>query len=159
MAIIPAIITAYRRRAATPTSWTLTPMASINWLHIGVGGYTETGAGADDLTLQSYRRDQVEGQFGFKLGAPASISLGFVVPELKLAWVHDFVGGAPAADATLGGSSFQMFADPVAADGLKVGAGLSLLNDGGVSLRVGYDGDFRRDYRAHTGDVQLQIRF
>jgi uncharacterized protein with beta-barrel porin domain len=52
-----------------------------------------------------------------------------------------------------------MLADPIAKDGAKVEAGLGLFGDRGVSVWIGYDGDLRRDYRAHTGDVRIQYRF
>jgi outer membrane autotransporter protein len=136
-----------------------TPAASFKWLRLDIDGYSETGAGTENLTIKSAVEDQVETTLGAKLALPFDTALGLVVPEIKLAWLHDFVNRATATNGTLVGIAFATVSDRVAPNGAKLGAGLTLYDADAFSLKAEYTGEFRGGYAAHAGQLQLAVRF
>jgi outer membrane autotransporter protein len=138
---------------------TLTPTASLKWLSVDADGYTETGADALNLTVRDTSAHQFEGGLGMKLGWSIDTSLGQLQPELKMAWVHDFVTGSVAIDASMLGAAFTTMQSRPSADGLALGAGLNLLTSGDTSLRLSYDGQFRGGYTAHSGLIEFRLSY
>jgi uncharacterized protein with beta-barrel porin domain len=142
-----------------PLAWdvSLTPTVSLRWLRLATGGYSETGTGTDGLTIASLSADQVESGLGAKLAWTTETALGVVVPEISASWLHDFISSPDDTNAILGGISFKTSSARISANAIRIGAGLSLYGRDGISLSVGYNGQFRSDYAAHGGMLQLDL--
>jgi mucin-19 len=136
---------------------TLTPELSLRWLRLEMDGYTETGASADGLTIGSEIADQLQSGLGAKLAWNIDTTFGLVVPEFRVAWLHDFVTGPSETHAVLSGLGFKTSSVRIAADGIKVGMGLMYHLSDTTSLRLEYGGQFRNDYAAHGGMLQVAI--
>ena len=145
--------------AVAMNGFTLTPTASLKWLRLAASGYSESGAGFFDLAVGHALQDQVESGLGVKLDTTIDTSIGALVPQMKAVWLHDFVNGAIATDAVLSGTSFATTALRPSADGAALGAGLSLVQAGNMSVRLWYDGEFRGGYTAHTGEIQVRFAY
>jgi outer membrane autotransporter protein len=136
---------------------TITPTAAVNWLRLGVDGYSETGAGDNALALRSQLDDQVTSTLGVKLGRAFDTSVGTLVPEVKVAWSHDFVNEKTWFAGSYAGEAFASTAGRVAGDGANLGAHVKLLQSDSVSFDAGYDGQFRSGYTAHVFALSAKI--
>jgi outer membrane autotransporter protein len=140
-------------------AFTVGPTASLKWLHLTTGDYTETGADVLDLSIGDNSLGQLRSTLGVRMATSVGTSIGTLVPELRLGWLHDFVADAVDTNAVVQGVGFSTSAFRASADGLSVGGGLSLLSRRNSSLSLGYDGDFRKGFRAHTAQLQVRIQF
>jgi outer membrane autotransporter protein len=136
---------------------TITPTAAITWLRLGVDGYNETGAGDSALALRSQLDDQVTSTLGVKLSRAFDTSVGTLVPEMKVAWSHDFVNEKTWFAGSYAGEAFASTVGRIAGDGANVGAHVKLLKSGSVSFDAGYDGQFRSGYTAHVFALSAKI--
>jgi outer membrane autotransporter protein len=136
---------------------TITPTAAINWLRLGVDGYSETGAGDNALALRSQLDDQVTSTLGVKLSRAFDTSVGTLVPEVKVAWSHDFVNEKTWFADSYAGEAFVSTVGRIAGDGANVGAHVKLLKSDSVSFDAGYDGQFRSAYTAHVFALSAKI--
>lgn len=135
---------------------TLSPQASLRWLRLATGSYSETGFGA--LTVGSVIADQVQSGLGAKLAWTIDTRFGVVAPEIRAAWLHDFLDDPGETNAVLGGLSFTTTSARISANGIRVGTGLTFYHSDATSLRLEYDGEFRDDYTAHGGMLQLSLK-
>jgi outer membrane autotransporter protein len=142
---------------------TITPLASLQYTHMDIGGYGETGAGAIDLNVQSQHYDFLESGLGVKVADPFRYRDGTYVPEVHFKWFHEFVNPSvqdTAAFAVPGSPSFTTPGLKPAADTFNVGAGLTFLSCSCTartwSVEGTYDFFWRSD--AYTAN-QVMLRF
>lgn len=67
-------------------------------------GFTETGAGAFNLTVG----DQSARSLRSQLGAEIRLNRGFLQPHLRAAWLHEFANDARGLDAAFGGVNYTV---------------------------------------------------
>jgi outer membrane autotransporter protein len=137
-------------------SFTLTPQASLRWLRLEHDGYSETSAAG--MAVRSATADQVQSGVGASLAWNLQTQLGLVTPELKVAWLHDFITEPSQINATLDGIRFITTSERISADGIRIGTGLTFYQSEATSLRLEYGGEFRADYTAHGGMLQLSLK-
>jgi len=145
--------------------FTITPLASLQYTHVNVDSYSETGAGGLDLNVDSQSYDFLESGLGVHAARPFSYSNGTFVPEVHAEWFHEllnptlqntttFTGGSPSS-TTPGFST--------ADDTLDVGGGLTFLSCNCSartwSLEAVYDHYFANGYSADQGMVKFTGRF
>jgi hypothetical protein len=132
---------------------TLSPQASLRWLRLATDGYGESGL--DALTVGSVTTDQVQSSLGAKLAIALGTRFGL---DFRAAWLHDFVNGSGETNAVLDGLNFTTTSARISPNGIRVGTGLTFYQSGSTSFRVEYDGEFRDDYTAHGGMLQLSLK-
>lgn len=138
---------------------TVTPMASLRWLHAVSDGYEETGAGAANLSVDSSTFTSVSQDLGAKVAWSVPTSLGTLKPEVRLAWVHDYTSSPIATSGVMGGSAFTVNTPRTAADGARIGFAAELAGDDALSLRAEYEGELRTQYQSHTGLIKAMWGF
>ena len=128
---------------------TLRPFVGFDLSHGKVKSFTETGAGALDLTVASINARRTDIVGGVDLGSKAS--LGFA-PYARLAYRYDLKNRDRNVSAYFNGDPGTEFTVAGVRSGRGEGdvdAGLSYGISPGSSVFVGYEGTFRKDIRSH----------
>jgi uncharacterized protein with beta-barrel porin domain len=147
---------------------TLTPLAGLQGLRAVSAGYTETSA-AENLAVKRRGVQSLTQDIGGKVSWSSSTDWGTLTPELRLAWVHDYIQGQLNTAATVvgglgGGSlgastSFPSLTARPASDGARVNVAATLDTVGDMSLRAEYEGEARQNYQSHTGMLKATWNF
>lgn len=147
--------------------FTITPLASLQYTHVNVDGYTETGAGDVNLKVQSQSFDFLESGLGVKVARAFRWRGGTYLPEAHVKWLHEINNPALEKTAAFTAATGLPFTTPglrTADDTFNVGAGLTLLScdcaEKSWSVEAVYDYEWRTDsYSAHRGLVRYAARF
>ena len=158
-----ALITGYRFNAQ---GLTITPLASLQYTRVNLGGYTESGAPDINLIVQSQSYDFLQSSLGVKVAHPIALNDGALVPTVHAKWYYmlnnptlqntaAFAAGSPTFNTPGLATSSSMF---------NVGAGLQFLSCGCSAKTWTVEGvyDFyaRSDnYFAHAGMLRFTGRF
>lgn len=156
--------TGYRFKAQ---GFTVTPLASLQYTHVDMGNYTETGGGDLNLAVNSRSYNYLESGLGMKVSRDVRFDGGVYVPDVHAKWFHEL--GNPtlaqnAAFAIPGSPSFSTPGFKMADDTFNLGAGVTILSCSCSarkwSLEAVYDYYWRTDnYSAHQGMIRLTGRF
>lgn len=142
-------------------SFDVEPYAGLNYTHFRHESYTETGAGAANLSVGSDTDDNLAFELGTRLRKTWVLDNGScLTPQLKLAWRHNF-GDEASETAQLAGAdtSFRTTEVAVVDDLFSVGAGLNWRIDKSKMLSAEYDGEFGSGFDAHTLQACVKIQF
>ena len=143
-------------------TWRWGPYGSLLYTYLDEDGFTETGAGALNLAVAPRQTDALLSWLGLRAGKQYRFDNSIFLPELSLAWLHDFdiddrvttsaVAGAP-------GSSFSVPGAPVDSNGIYAGVALSLISENGYRASLKYGGEFRSSYTAHAIYGEIRVEF
>jgi len=148
--------------------FTITPLASLQYTHVDVDSYSETGAGDVGLQVKSQNYDFLESALGVKVARPFAYAEGIAaVPEVHAKWYRELVNPSLANTAAFTASGSPFFTTPGMKAGnnaLDLGAGLQFLSCQCTartwSLEAVYDHEWRsRNYSADQGVVRFTARF
>ncbi|MFA6356302.1 MAG: autotransporter domain-containing protein [Candidatus Omnitrophota bacterium] len=139
----------------------ITPIASLQYMRLHLEGYTETNAGALNLSVKGENYDMLQSGLGMKLERPFETKTGTVIPEVHAKWLHDFIGDRQETTSTFagGGGSFATQGFDPARNAMDVGAKLTLLSENNWSLETNYDFEYKEDFTSHTGWADIRYRF
>jgi uncharacterized protein with beta-barrel porin domain len=147
--------------------FTITPLASLQYTHINIDGYSETGAGDVNLKVNSQSYDFVESGLGAKVARPFLYRDGTYVPEVHFKWLHELYNPTlknTAAFAAAPSATFTTSGFSTADDTFDIGTGITLLScscsERTWSLEAVYDHYWRSDsYSAEQGMLKFTSRF
>ena len=148
--------------------YTITPLVSLQGTHLGINGYTETGAGDIDLQVASQNYNFLESGLGVNVAQNYDLDDGRVLlPEVHFKWLHELLSQNPHTTAMFtaaGSTPFVTAGLNTAPDTLNAGAGLTLLSCGcGArtwSVEGIYDFSWRsQNYSAHQVTLAASYRF
>ncbi|NQU94839.1 MAG: autotransporter domain-containing protein [Candidatus Omnitrophica bacterium] len=140
----------------------ITPIGSMQYMHLHLNAYKETEAGALNLNIGSQDYDLVQSGVGVKVNYPLKLSRYEVTPEFRWVWLHDFVGKMQQSIGNTyegGGTAFDTYGVRPDRNTHDLGASLSLDTDLGVSITASYDCQLRRDLVGHSGVVTVKYDF
>ncbi|TWB48929.1 hypothetical protein [Nitrospirillum viridazoti] len=140
-------------------SFTLTPQASLRAVRLTNHAYDEHDAGVANMAVGALKVDNLTQELGAELSGKVDTAWGRLLPDLRLAWVHDYLNGPIATTSVLAGTSFVSSTGRTAADGLGIGVGATLDQGDGFKLRLEYSGELRRDYQSHAGVLHATFDF
>ena len=112
---------------------TITPLASLQYTHVNIADYTETGGGAVDLAVGSRSYDYVESGLGVKVARDFNYGGATYVPDVHAKWLHEFenpILTQNAAFAITGSPSFTTPGLKTANDMFNIGVGVAILSCG-----------------------------
>ena len=95
------IVTGYRLRT---DGFTITPLASLQYTHVNLSGYSETGADSIDLTVNAQHYDFLESTLGVTATRAYGYRNGTFVPEVHFKWLHELVNPSFENTAAFAGS-------------------------------------------------------
>lgn len=144
-------------------AWYVKPLVDVGASYIHLGGYTETGAGAFNLTVASSDKWLFSVMPGLEIGGEMRDGGGTIWRPYIRAGVTVFNDDglsvtAGFADAPAGVAGFNVATqlDTVYAD---IDAGMHLLTTSGVNLRFNYEGRYGESTRQHAGTVKLSVPY
>jgi len=148
--------------------FTVTPIASLQYTHVNLDGYTETGAGDVDLKVNSQSYDFVQSGLGVKVARPfAYHDDGTVVPEVHFKWLHELYNPTLQNTATFTATGSTPFITPginQSDDTYNIGAGFTFLSCACSArtwaLEAVYNYYWTRDnYSANEGMIKFTYHF
>ena len=86
-------------------AWSITPNANIRYFRSKVDGYTETGAGANNVIFDDQQISSLQYNLGVQVSRPISLSHGVLAPQFDISFGHEtqdanFALNARLVDAT-----------------------------------------------------------
>jgi outer membrane autotransporter protein len=148
-------------------AFVVTPLASLQYSRIKIGGYAETGAGDINLRLRARQYDFVESALGLKLARTYQTDHGAFVPEIHAKWLRELGNPKQIQTASFvvpGSQSFDVPGLRTANNLWNAGAGFILASCGCTSRAWSIEGGYdyyatNSGYSAHQGTVRLSARF
>lgn len=137
----------------------LTPELGVQYSHLNIDSYQETGA--DSLNLQSEEQDYdiLQSVLGAKVAYPVEMANVTVVPNAHATWLYDFIGDRQQVASTFIGHVVpNSAASPQRHSGI-VGLGMDIMSKADVTLSLGYDLELKDEYQGHAGSVKLKYNF
>ncbi len=145
---------------------TITPLASLQYTHMNLDGYTETGGPQINLNVQSQSYNFLQSGLGATVAHPFAVDGGALVPEFHAKWLYMLANPTlqNTASFALGSPTFVTPGLSTFPSMFNVGAGITFLNCGCAaktwSFEAVYDFYARSDnYFAHAGMLRFTSRF
>jgi outer membrane autotransporter protein len=140
----------------------VTPLVSLAYSHIWVGGFAENGAGALNLNVGSQSAESLQTGVGAKVSLPLKRDSTLVVPQVYATYQHEFSNNSRGLDARLsqGGSTFAWQTDQPHRDFAVVGARFTLGIRNNLKAQLDYNAEVGRgNYTAHNLTAGLRWEF
>lgn len=140
----------------------LRPMASVEYTRFYQGGYTESDAGAANLSVESLSSNYLETGLGGMVDHVWDVGFGRIVPEVSVMWLHELLTQKRDVTYSMAGMPGVVYPQTMAEsanDSLRVGAGLRFMEDDGLSLNLRYQGEFEEYADSHGIMFEFQIVF
>lgn len=141
------------------STYIITPLSGLQGIWTNNNGYTETGAGATNLSVGRQTAHTLTTMLGGRVTTAVSTDWGSVAPEIKLQWEHDLLHGPITTPVLMAGVGFSTETPREAADGAQVTMAATLQKSDHLSLRAEYDGNIRSNYSSHTALLKAQWDF
>jgi len=138
------------------------PVASLQYINLSEQGFRETGAGSLNLIVGSRSTDSLTSDLGFRVAKMFRTGFGNLIPELRVAWKHDFELDDRVVSAAFEGAPnipFAVKGQAMNRDGAEVSAGMTLVPVKGLSLNLKYDAELRNDYNSNGLFGELRVSF
>jgi len=140
----------------------LTPLATLQFTHLRVGSYTETGNAAINLNVNAQHYNFVQSGLGAKLARNMRLSdTQFLRPELHANWLHSFGTRTMRNNAafTAGGPAFTVSGLAPKRNTYEVGAGVTLAANKTWSIEGVYDYQWQSSrFSAHQAMITFSMR-
>ena len=145
----------------------MTPLASLQYSAIRLGGYGETGAGDINLRVRGQSYNYLESGLGLKVSRQFFYEGIGVIPEVHAKWLHALINPTVSQNATFAATGSGAFTTPglrAGADTMNLGAGVTLLScscaTNNWSVEAVYDYYVRNDrYSAHQAMIRFSAKF
>ena len=145
----------------------MTPLASLQYSAIRLGGYSETGAGDINLRVRGQSYNYLESGLGLKVSRQYFYEGIGIVPEIHAKWLHALINPTVSQNATFAATGSGAFTTPglrSGADTLNLGTGITLFTcscaANNWSVEAVYDYYIRNDgYSAHQAMIKFSARF
>uniref|UniRef100_UPI0029C84D22 autotransporter family protein n=1 Tax=uncultured Pseudodesulfovibrio sp. TaxID=2035858 RepID=UPI0029C84D22 len=140
----------------------LTPNISVEYTRFHQNGYTESGAGAANLTLPDVDSNFLESGLGLKLDRAWQTGFGQIIPEISASWMHEWLTQDKSLTVSMTGMPGTVFSQTTAQtarDAYRFGAGVRLLHDKGMSLALNYQGEVEEHASSHSLMCEAQFVF
>ncbi|MBN1380437.1 MAG: autotransporter domain-containing protein [Deltaproteobacteria bacterium] len=138
----------------------LGPFASLQYSRLHEDRFTEEGGGSLSLTVEGRKTDALVSEAGLRFRGTFDGDRTSFIPELTVAWLHDFAVDDRVITASFSGSPGASFSIPGQAleqNGATVGASFTLVYSNGLSTSLRYGGEFRNGF--YADGVIGEIRF
>lgn len=129
-------------------AWTFGPTAALQYVHLDVNSFTESGAGAADLNVSGQEVDSLRSRFGGEVRYKAMWYGGKVTatPHLSVSWQHEYLDSSRGISAQFDGQglgSFSVNTTSLDRDSALIDVGLETQWNSAFNLFV--------DYQAQAG--------
>lgn len=139
----------------------LQPYGALQYIYVRQNSFTESGAGTLDQEVAGIDTHSFRGILGSRLSRAWYLDSGrVVIPELRAAWMHEFLEPTSTVNAVfapVGGGSFAARGLNFGRDWALLGAGTQFVLSQNVSLFANYDLQLNHRQTAHAGSGGLQF--
>jgi outer membrane autotransporter protein len=149
--------------------WNITPEVGLQYTHLDISSFTETGAGTFDLNEGDQNIDSLRSHVGFNLDKAYSLGKDLTfIPELRALWYHEFLDSNNDVSTSLPGApalgSFNVTSLPPQRDFALVGVGLNTAFTGchgvPIGLFINYNAQVgQSDYIANSVNASIRVDF
>jgi outer membrane lipase/esterase len=142
--------------------WTLVPTASLQYIKLNLDSFTESGAGALNLAVNSQDTQSLMGNIGGRIYYTFDTGRALIMPFIHASYGYEFLGGAQTVTSRLaqGSSPFTIENPSPDRNFVLCGAGVSMFLRSGASLNIGYTAQIGMDtYIAHSINGGLKMTF
>lgn len=109
-------------------NWTLEPRAGFEYINLNQDSFTEHGAQAAALAINSKDSDALVSSLGFEISHSCDLGNGLLMPSFRADWFHNFSAKGENTIATLqSGESFRVEGREASKDSLELAVGLKVL--------------------------------
>lgn len=143
-------------------TWILQPFASLHYLYLDEEGFAEKGAGSVNLIIDGRETESLVSELGLRVTRSFQLNSGTLIPEVSAAWNYDFdIDDRTITTAFAGApnNSFSIKGQQVEKNGMTIGMGITLMNKGGLTTSVKYNGELRKGYQAHGIIGEFRFEF
>lgn len=140
----------------------ITPIVGLQYHHLDLDDYTETGAGAANLSVQDQDYDMLVSTLGLKFSKDISLKSGSkIIPSIKATYNYDFIGDEVQTTASFvsANNTFTATGFEPAQHSFNLGADLTLITAGNWTLSTTYDLELKEDFYSHNGSVTAKYKF
>ncbi|MBD3894568.1 autotransporter outer membrane beta-barrel domain-containing protein [Halomonas sp. ML-15] len=141
---------------------TLTPRFSMDYSHLKLDAYSETGAGAMNLSLDEQRVERFELGVQAELGRLTQVNGLMVEPRLTLGIFHDLQGQANsnlAAFAFAPEDTFVVQGGDVDKTRYTAGVGVDVYSEGGFTTSLDLSHGWTDSMTANAGELTVRYDF
>jgi uncharacterized protein YhjY with autotransporter beta-barrel domain len=147
-------------------AWRISPIAGLQYTHIGIDSYNETGGGAFDLDVADENIDSLRSKIGFHIMRNFDWDGITFTPDLRASWYHEYLNGTRNVsendpDAAALGDFVIQTVQPdqdFAMAGVGLSATPAMLHDD-VTFFTNYNAQVGENYVAHTISGGVRIGF
>ena len=142
--------------------WTWETFASLQHIKLDEDSFDETGAGSVSLHVDSRSTNSMSSDIGLRFRKVLERSNGNFIPELSIAWNHDYNIDDHIVSASFVGSpdtAFSVQGQHIAPNGLRLGTGVSYVQDNGLTSSLFYGAELRSGYTAQALLGQIRYEF
>ena len=146
----------------TLEDWFLTPFAGLRCTFLDEDSYRERGLPGNNIHVDGRTTESLVMDMGARFSRPFKRDNWVMVPEVTLAWNHDFDIDSRrliAAFDSAPGMKFATDAHDVERNGIRAGLGVTMINKDHVSISINYEGEFRNNYSAHGLFGGIRVEF
>nr|WP_306308774.1 autotransporter domain-containing protein [Flavimaribacter sediminis] len=140
---------------------TLSPIATVDAGWSGHGDFSETGAGALNLTGLSESWTQFDIGLGLALQHTMPTGAGDVTFEVRALWEYAFADVVPTQTMVFEGSptAFSVLGPDAGRNRFRLGAGVAVPVSDSFKVRANYDGLFNSEQQNHAASISLNLAF
>ena len=139
----------------------ITPIASLQYTFLQLHDYTETGAGALNLDVDSKGYHTLMQGLGLETGYPFEWKNLMIDPSIRAMWYYDYIGdkAETTASFTGGGTSFNTNGAKPAQHSMLWGAEVVIMTKNNVSVSVNYDLEMKDEFisNSYYGTVRYEF--
>jgi outer membrane autotransporter protein len=140
---------------------TLSPFAGLSYDRMMIGGFTEDGAGALNLSVSRQTAQSLRSRVGVKVSERFDAGAYSFSPYASLGWRHELLSQSRAIEAQLSGSGsvFSVKTGDYARDGTMLGGGFAIERGRRLALKFDYAGDFRSHFMDNVFNLGVRLKF
>ena len=140
--------------------WTLTPMASAQYISYRNKSFRETGADAAGLDVDANTQESLLTRLGVNLKTQTQIDSMLIVPELFVGYAHEFIDEEDITSRLLGGTSkFTTNVESERQDSFFFGGSLTGNLNKNTSTFIRYEGEIYSGNKSHVLTGGLMFLF
>ncbi|MCX5811436.1 MAG: autotransporter domain-containing protein, partial [Proteobacteria bacterium] len=142
--------------------WMITPTMSLQYIKLGIDGYTERGAGAISLDVDKQNIESIQGNIGAKLSYAWQTDNALVIPGIRASYGYEFARDSQSVTGQLaqGSSPFSVATASPDRSSLSLGAGITVVTKNALSLSVNYGAQIGESkYVAQSVNAGVRIEF
>lgn len=136
----------------------LTPLAGLDYKRSLSDAYTETGAGAANLSMDASTVESLTTRVGARLDWTMATEAGGIGLGIEAAWLRDQITDPVTLSGSLAGIGFSLDSAREAPDAAELGLSLSFAQDT-LSLGAQYTGTWRDGASSQSGLLRGTVRF